>query len=313
MFADDKAALAGDLVLPGFDFGVVELFHPAAIDTNQMVVVFAAIDFEHGLAAFEIVPFQQAGLLELGQYAVDGGEPDIDIFIDQNAIDVFGCEMAHVGTFEQLENFQSGYGGFEAFVLEALWIAHLLSIQRPGGWGEFGYDITLRISKKSCLQISMAPCRILLIAALAGFGLSACTSYVPRIVTEYRIDVQQGNVLNQEMVAQLKPGQTREQVRYILGTPLLTDMFHASRWDYVYRFREGKTNAVQTRRLTVFFDQEGLLEKVTGDVEPAQVADLTGPVARTQVIDLGTAPEGQALPPPEQKGFFGRMLEKVGL
>lgn len=159
----------------------------------------------------------------------------------------------------------------------------------------------------------MVPQRIL-VAALGCVWLSACSN-VPRIVTEYRIDVQQGNVLNQEMVAQLKPGQTRDQVRFILGTPLLTDVFHAQRWDYVYRFQNGRTNAVETRRLTVFFDQEGRLERVAGDVQAAEVAELSAPVARTQVIDLGSLPadaEGRVLPPPDDKGFFGRMLEKMG-
>lgn len=154
-----------------------------------------------------------------------------------------------------------------------------------------------------------------LIAALACIGLSACSN-VPRIVTEYRIDVQQGNVLTQDMVAQLKPGQTREQVRFILGSPMLSDVFHAQRWDYVYRFQNGRTNAVESRQFSVFFNQDGRLERVSGDVEGAQVADLTGPVAKTQVIDLGTLPadsEGKPLPPPEEKGFFGRMLEKIGL
>lgn len=150
------------------------------------------------------------------------------------------------------------------------------------------------------------------LSALAVLSLSAC-SYVPRIVTEYRIDVQQGNVLSQEMVSQLKPGQTRDQVRFILGTPILTDMFHANRWDYVYRLQDGRTLAVQTRRLTVFFNQEGRLEKVTGDVEVGQASELTAPVAKIQEIDLGTMPaDGKPLPPPEEKGFFGRLLEKVG-
>lgn len=152
----------------------------------------------------------------------------------------------------------------------------------------------------------------ILITGLACLWLSACAAYVPRIVTEYRIDVQQGNVLNQEMVAQLKPGQTREQVRYILGTPMLTDMFHASRWDYVYRMQDGRTNAVQIRRLAVFFDQDGRLEKVIGDVEVAQPSELTGPVAKTQVIDLGHVAEGQPLPPPEEKGFFARIKDSLG-
>lgn len=152
-------------------------------------------------------------------------------------------------------------------------------------------------------------------ALLAGVCLSGC-SYVPRIVTEYRIDVQQGNVLNQEMVAQLKPGQTREQVRFILGTPMLTDVFHAQRWDYVYRLQNGRTNQVETRRFSVFFDQDGRLERVAGDVEGGQVSDLTAPVARTQVLDLGALPEdsaGKPLPPPDEKGLFGTVLDKIGL
>lgn len=151
---------------------------------------------------------------------------------------------------------------------------------------------------------------------LACLWLAACSN-VPRIVTEYRIDVQQGNVLTQDMVAQLKPGQTREQVRFILGTPMLADVFHTQRWDYVYRFQNGRTNAVEGRQFSVFFDKEGRLERVAGDVEVAEVADLTGPVARAQVIDLGSLPtdaEGRTLPPPESgRGFFGRMLEKIGL
>lgn len=152
------------------------------------------------------------------------------------------------------------------------------------------------------------------LAVLACGFISAC-SHVPPIVTEYRIDVQQGNVLTQEMVAQLKPGQTKDQVRYILGTPMLADVFHAQRWDYVYRFQDGRTKAVDTRRLSVFFDANGRLERVAGDVDSGQVSDLTGPVAKTRVIDLGSLPadaEAKPLPPPEEKGFFGRMLDKMG-
>ena len=154
-----------------------------------------------------------------------------------------------------------------------------------------------------------------LIAGAACLWLAGCSN-VPRIVTEYRIDVQQGNVLSQEMVAQLKPGQTRDQVRFLLGTPLLTDVFHGQRWDYVYRFQNGRTDEVELRKLSLFFDTDGRLERVAGDMEAAQVSELTAPVARTQVIDLGSLPadaQGKPLPPMEERGFFGRMLEKVGL
>lgn len=149
-------------------------------------------------------------------------------------------------------------------------------------------------------------------ALLAIFLLGACSS-VPRIVTEYRIDVQQGNVLTQEMVSQLRPGLTQDQVRFILGTPMLVDMFHADRWDYVYRLQKGRTNEVETRRFTVFFDASGKLYRVNGDV----VADAGGtqeeaPDVKSRVIDLGSVSPDAPVPPAEEKGFFGSMMEKVG-
>ena len=142
--------------------------------------------------------------------------------------------------------------------------------------------------------------------------LAGCSS-VPRIVNEYKIDVQQGNVLSQEMVSQLRPGLSKDQVRFILGTPMLIDMFHSDRWDYVYRLQKGKDLSVETRRFSVFFDGEGKLYRVAGDVVAAQGNEETVPDEKSRVIDLGSVPAGAPIPPPEEKGFFGGMMEKVGL
>jgi outer membrane protein assembly factor BamE len=149
-------------------------------------------------------------------------------------------------------------------------------------------------------------------AAALALALSAC-SHVPRIVTEYRIDVQQGNVLTQEMVSQLRPGLSRDQVRFILGTPMLTDLFHGERWDYVFRLQEGKNNQVTARRLSVFFDADGRLSRVTGDAESGSVAELTAPVAPAQVVDLGSVGEdAPPLPPPgDERGFLGRLIDAL--
>ncbi|MEW5709035.1 MAG: outer membrane protein assembly factor BamE [Pseudomonadota bacterium] len=95
--------------------------------------------------------------------------------------------------------------------------------------------------------------------------LAACSGYLG--LTPYRMDVQQGNVVTQEMVSRLKPGMTREQVRFILGTPLVADPFHADRWDYVYRL-EKRGELVEERKLTVIFE-EGRLKRVEGDVVAA--------------------------------------------
>lgn len=156
-----------------------------------------------------------------------------------------------------------------------------------------------------------------LMVPLLMLGLAACSS-VPKVVNEYRIDVQQGNILTQDMVAQLRPGLTRDQVRYVLGTPVLMDVFHSKRWDYVYNLQRGDRDQPLLRRFSVFFDDAGLLTRVDGDLEVGSPADLVVPGSRVQVLDLGSAPETPVAEvdkkeaAPAQKGFWGRMLEKVG-
>jgi outer membrane protein assembly factor BamE len=105
------------------------------------------------------------------------------------------------------------------------------------------------------------------LAALAAVVtvLSGC-GYVPRIpgITPYKMEIQQGNYVSQEMVARLQPGMSKEQVRRVLGTPLLTDIFHAERWDYVY-WHEDQAGKREQRRLAVFFS-DGKLARLDGDV-----------------------------------------------
>lgn len=149
-------------------------------------------------------------------------------------------------------------------------------------------------------------------AVFLAAAVGAC-SWVPRPVSEYRIDIQQGNVLTQDMVSQLRPGLTKDQVRFILGTPVLMDMFHANRWDYIYRLQKGSTGEVEMRKFSTFFDANDKLVRVGGDVAALQASDLSAePANRMREIDLGSVPEGTVAPPIEEKGFFGRMMESVG-
>jgi outer membrane protein assembly factor BamE len=89
---------------------------------------------------------------------------------------------------------------------------------------------------------------------------AACSFFTP-----YRIEIQQGNFVTQEMVAQLKPGLTRDQVRYVMGTPLVSDIFHEERWDYVFVRQRENSRDVEYRRIAVFFEG-GKLKRVDGDV-----------------------------------------------
>jgi outer membrane protein assembly factor BamE len=105
----------------------------------------------------------------------------------------------------------------------------------------------------------------LLAAVVLALAAAGC-NYVPRIpgITPYRMEIQQGNFVSQDMVAQLKPGMTKDQVRFVLGTPMVTDIFHPDRWDYVY-WREASNGNREQRKLTVLFEN-GQLARLDGDV-----------------------------------------------
>lgn len=110
--------------------------------------------------------------------------------------------------------------------------------------------------------------------------LSSC------FLTPHKIDVQQGNYFDPDAVARLKPGMTRSQVRFLLGTPLIADAFHPDRWDYLFILRpEGKLE--QERRLTVWFEGDRLVRAVTDVPErapapPAAAAPAAVPPAGAQ-------------------------------
>jgi outer membrane protein assembly factor BamE len=91
--------------------------------------------------------------------------------------------------------------------------------------------------------------------------------YVSFFPGVYRIDVEQGNLINQEMIDQLKPGMTTRQVQFILGTPLIQDSFNQSRWDYRYSIKNG-TDIRDERRLTVFFEND-LLTHFSSNYKPS--------------------------------------------
>ncbi len=127
-------------------------------------------------------------------------------------------------------------------------------------------------------------------AILAVIGLlSGCSFHaVTDRVTPYRIDVRQGNYVDQAMVSQLKRGMTPEQVRFVLGTPLVVDMFREDRWDYVYLLQPGRGQP-ERRVISVFFD-DGVLDRLEGDVVAGDGA-TTIPEGRSRVIEIPA--EGQ--------------------
>jgi len=214
-------------------------------------------------------------------------------------------------------------------------------------------------------------CESIKILLLLTFVVAAGCSRLPNLPSKdnipfvHRVDVQQGNVVTQDMLAQLRRGMERSKVRYIMGTPLVADTFHANRWDYIYTFQKGSGRREQ-RRVSLYFEDD-LLDRVEGDVVAAlgrlefergrsEMVEVPGFVEQTLFGKLkgkvwsddeesdgvqartdeesgtgeeATDPEDEfaeedqedeevvipedAPTKREKKGFFGRLLEKVGL
>ena len=94
---------------------------------------------------------------------------------------------------------------------------------------------------------------------LTSLLLSGC-----ELFSVHRIDVQQGNALEAEDVAKIKVGMSREQVRFLLGSPMLVDAFHADRWDYIYYLDPG-TGETESRRLTLYFEGDRVARRYSPD------------------------------------------------
>ena len=149
--------------------------------------------------------------------------------------------------------------------------------------------------------------RKLLLLSCCAAALAGCanTPKLPHLglPTElpigYRLNVQQGNVLKQQMLAQLEPGMEKKKVLFIMGTPSIQDTFHSDRWDYVYTFQRGRETAKQ-RRVTLYF-KEDKLARVEGDVKSA-----VGPL----LVDKGQE-AAIKVPPGEKAGVLTRAVDAL--
>jgi outer membrane protein assembly factor BamE len=150
----------------------------------------------------------------------------------------------------------------------------------------------MRITPTTSPRISALRVRATALALFAALGAAGCASitapfdtYIPYISQFgiYKIDINQGNFISQDMVDKLKEGQTKQQVRLVLGTPLINSIFRDNRWDYTYEYQ--KNGRVQThRQFTVYFNND-LLSRWEGDEMPKSVQELNRTAATRALPD----------------------------
>ncbi|MNJ21862.1 Outer membrane protein assembly factor BamE precursor [compost metagenome] len=131
----------------------------------------------------------------------------------------------------------------------------------------------------------------------------------------YKIDIQQGNVVTQDMIDQLRPGMTRRQVRFIMGNPLIQDTFHTNRWDYLYSLQPGGGQR-QQERMSIFFNESDQLVSLSGDFMPGVSRDqeILGGSGDTSVTPVQpgttTEPAEQIKETPAKPGSLEEKIQR---
>ncbi|HKS13557.1 MAG TPA: outer membrane protein assembly factor BamE [Pseudomonas sp.] len=126
----------------------------------------------------------------------------------------------------------------------------------------------------------------------------------------YKIDIQQGNVVTQDMIDQLRPGMTRRQVRFIMGNPLIQDTFNTNRWDYLYSLQPGGGQR-QQERMSVIFNDNDQLASLSGDFMPGVSRDqeILGGSGDTSVTPEST-PAQQPAEAPAKPGSTEESIQR---
>jgi outer membrane protein assembly factor BamE len=137
------------------------------------------------------------------------------------------------------------------------------------------------------------------LAQLAGCGMPLPLPSKDNIPFVHKIDIQQGNVITQDMLSQLEVGMERSKVHFIMGTPMVADVFHSNRWDYLYSFQEGGGRREQ-RRVSLFFEDDRLV-RVEGDIKPA-LGRLEVERERSAMVEV---------PGEHEESMFARLKDKV--
>ena len=132
--------------------------------------------------------------------------------------------------------------------------------------------------------------------------VTACSPSLPSI-KPYKMPIQQGNLVTSKMMMQLKPGMTKTQVRFVMGTPLINDSFHKDQWDYFYQME--KDGAIIEKRRVILMFEKDLLAKVKGDVIPAN-ANTNKNEDRQEIVPIKSS-EPNPNPAQKEKSMLDRL------
>ena len=235
-----------------FDRVIDKFIQTTAFHTQQMVMVLAFFQFKQRVATFEMMPRHQAGRLKLCQNAINRSKPYVLAGGQKSFIDIL---CAHVATGVLLENMQyleARHRRFEPRFFQIMILQRPLSFSNRKDHLVRSYTTsTMPDSRRHAVKVQRKMMKklfmfLLLVTNALMVGCSI-----------HRIDIQQGNVLDDAAVAKVQIGMTKTQVQFLLGTPLIADPFHKDRWDYFFSKRQGE-KVLEQRHIALFFENDQL-------------------------------------------------------
>lgn len=231
------------------------------------------------------MPHDQAGSLELREHAVNGGKPRVLTHVQQRLVHVLGAHVLQVRVFQNFQDAQPRAGGLQPRLFQILRFAHVGARSLLYNYSILNDRIVWFIAVMAH-RFRVSSNNALLSALCLGLAvLSGCSSEGDRkLPGVYRVDVQQGNIIQQEMLDKLRPGMDRNQVRFIMGTPAIADPFHADRWDYIFTLSRGGRTREQ-RQVTLHFKDDRLTH-VSGDIVPGERKSADELGARAATVDV---------------------------
>jgi outer membrane protein assembly factor BamE len=299
MVFDLVAVFGGNRVLQAFDFRIEEFDDLAGVEVEHMVMVFAAIQFEYRLPAFEVVLDHDAGGFELHQHAIDRGQADIFVVVQQVFENFFSGQVLAAGVFEDFKDAHARQRDLQPGFAQVLSVqlAVLVGIsQRLAGVETFqngtpavqiGFYTRLAgasVKKRPEIAYSCAvwvgcglACMIPVFADWIRTSMRFATLLFATVLLSgcgliYKVDIRQGNVVDQKMVDQLKPGMTKRQVELVMGTPQVASPFDQNRWEYLTATsRRGRQ--AEIKNLSLQFDGD-TLARIVGDWQPQNDDEL---------------------------------------
>lgn len=289
------AVLFCDLVLQALNLVTDKLDDAPGLYVHHVVMVMALCQLKNRMPSFEMVARDQRRRLKLRQHAINRRQADILARFEQMTVDLLRTQVTRVTRLEDFKDFEARQRDFKSSLAQVLIFQRYLQPDGSmpacagGALGVLLHAEKITPNAMPKLQRIFLP----LFLTTLVVSLASCTIF--------RLPTIQGNVIEQKQVDQLEIGMSPDQVRFLLGTPLVQGSFDPNRWDYVYYYRSPGGQEVQ-RSLNLYFEKDKLA-RIVGQDDPSATGSESTPTTAPEErpVDDTPLPDSSVSPGSDDK------------